>query len=159
MSNLNKVVIVGRVNVGKSTLFNRLSSTVRTITLDFLGVTRDFIKDTVTWNNVTFELIDSGGLILRKTQDEIEKKVRDIGLALVEEADLIIFVCDGTVGILPEDREISKILHQSNKPIIVVVNKIDTKNELRKKFMNLSSLVLKILLLYRPSMEQVLVIC
>src|SRR5437879_3837549 len=94
MSNLNKVVIVGRTNVGKSTLFNRLSATVKAITLDFAGVTRDFIKDTVTWKNISFELIDSGGLILRKTQDEISGKVRDIGLALIKDADLVLFVCD-----------------------------------------------------------------
>ncbi len=128
MNNLNKVVIVGRTNVGKSTLFNRLSSSVKALTFDLAGVTRDFIKDVVTWNNVTFELIDSGGLILKKTQDEITDKIKNIGFSLINDADLVLFVCDGTVGILPEEKEIAKILHQQNKNVIIVVNKMDSKN-------------------------------
>ncbi|MES1225361.1 MAG: GTPase, partial [Bacteroidota bacterium] len=139
MSNFKKVIIVGRANVGKSTLFNRFSTDVKSITSDFAGVTRDFIRDIVSWNGATFELIDSGGLILKKTQDEIALKVRDIGLNLINQADLILFVCDGTTGVLPEDREISKILHQSGKKVIVLVNKIDTKlaQEQQYEFENL----------------------
>lgn len=124
---MNKVVIIGRLNVGKSTLFNRLSTTVKTITLDYEGVTRDFVKDVVEWNNVSFELIDSGGLSLRKTQDIILGKVRDIGLQLVEEANLILFVCDGTTGVLQEDQEVAKVLHKSGKNVILVINKMDNK--------------------------------
>lgn len=124
---MNKVVIIGRLNVGKSTLFNRLSTTVKTITLDYAGVTRDFVKDIVEWNNVKFELIDSGGLNLRKTQDVILGKVRDIGLQLMQEADVIVFVCDGTTGILQEDQEIAKVLHKSGKKVILVINKTDNK--------------------------------
>lgn len=124
---MKKVVILGRLNVGKSTLFNRLSTTVKTITLDYEGVTRDFVKDIVQWDNVKFELIDSGGLNLRKTQDIILGKVRDIGLQLVQEADVIVFVCDGTTGILQEDQEIAKVLHKSGKKVILVINKTDNK--------------------------------
>jgi len=127
MSNLSKVAIVGRTNVGKSTLFNRLSESVKTLTLDFCGVTRDFVKDTVSWNGSTFELIDSGGLVLRKTQDVIDEKVRQIALNMVKESDVAIFVCDGTVGVLPEDIEIAKLLRQLDKKVILVINKADTK--------------------------------
>lgn len=122
-----KVVIVGRTNVGKSTLFNRLSSSVKSMVLDFSGVTRDFIKDTISWDNSTFDIVDSGGLILHKAKDEIEKKVRDIALELIKDADLILFVCDGVAGVLQEDREIAKILHQNQKPVMLVINKIDTR--------------------------------
>lgn len=127
MSKLKKVIIAGRTNVGKSTLFNRLSSEVKSLTLDFSGVTRDFIKDTVNWKNSTFELIDSGGLVLKKQHSEIEKKIQELANSLIKEADLILFVCDGKTGIVQEDLQISKILHKSNKKVILVINKIDTK--------------------------------
>lgn len=127
MSNVGTVVIVGRVNVGKSTLFNRLSVNVKSITLDYEGVTRDFIKDRVQWRGISFDLVDSGGITLRKTQDPLFEKVRQKVLHLVETGDLILFVTDGTVGVLPEDREISQYLHKLGKPVILVVNKMDSK--------------------------------
>ena len=126
MKKLPKVVIVGRVNVGKSTLFNRLSTDVKSITLDYAGVTRDFIKDTVCWKDTCFELIDTGGISLRKTTDPIAEAVRQKALDLVKEAALVLFVCDGKVGVVPEDREISKLLHKMGKETFLVVNKIDT---------------------------------
>jgi GTPase len=130
MSKANTVVIVGRTNVGKSTLFNRLSVTVKSITLDYPGVTRDFLKDRIEWRDTFFDLIDSGGIHLRKTQDPLFEKIREQVLALIESADLIIFMTDGVTGVVTEDREISKFLHKLGKPIIVAVNKIDTKEAL-----------------------------
>lgn len=124
---LPSVVIVGRMNVGKSTLFNRLSESVKSITLDFAGVTRDIIKDQVTWQNVTFELIDTGGISIRKTQDVLLEKVRERALQALEKSDLILFVVDGTVGILPEDREIAQVLRKSGKKVFLVINKVDSK--------------------------------
>lgn len=124
---MNKVLIVGRMNVGKSTLFNRLSSEVKSLTLDFAGVTRDFIKDVVNWKNVSFELIDSGGLKFGKAKTELEQKVIDVALRLVQEADLVLFVCDGTTGPVNEEREIAKILHKANKNVVLIINKIDSK--------------------------------
>jgi len=126
MKKLPKVVIVGRVNVGKSTLFNRLSTDVKSITLDYAGVTRDFIKDTVCWQDKCFELIDTGGISLRKTTDLIAEAVRQKALDLLNDADLILLVCDGKVGIVEEDREISKLLHKMGKETFLAVNKIDT---------------------------------
>src|ERR1700730_14162723 len=106
MSKIGTVVIVGRMNVGKSTLFNRLSTSKKSLTLDFSGVTRDFVKDQVSWQGVTFNLIDTGGISFRKTQDPLQEKVREVAQAQVQAADLVLLICDATVGLLPEDREI-----------------------------------------------------
>ncbi len=126
-SKLPLVVIIGRTNVGKSTLFNRLSVDVKAITLDQAGVTRDFLRDTVCWQDTCFELIDTGGVSLRKTTDPLLTKVRNRVISLLESADVILFVCDGKAGLIPEDREISKLLHKLEKPVVLVVNKIDAK--------------------------------
>lgn len=123
----NNVVMVGRINVGKSTLFNRLSTTVKSLTLDYEGVTRDFIKDHVIWSDRQFTLIDSGGITLRKINDPLLSMVRHQVLQLIQDASVIIFVLDGVVGITGEDRDIAKLLHKQGKPVIVAVNKIDVK--------------------------------
>lgn len=120
------VVIVGRTNVGKSTLFNRLSVDAKSLTLDLEGVTRDFIKDTVCWLDRCFELIDTGGISFRKTQDAILEQVRKQALQLIDDANLILFVLDGKVGLVPEDKELARMLHKSGKEVIVVINKIDS---------------------------------
>ncbi len=128
MSKLPKVVIIGRTNVGKSTLFNRLSTSVKSLILDYEGVTRDFITDVVSWQGTTFQLIDSGGISIKKSTDPLTEKVRQIVFKLLEEADLLLFVVDGKTGLLPEDHEINKLLRKMNKNFIVVMNKIDAKN-------------------------------
>lgn len=127
MSNFPIVVIVGRTNVGKSTLFNRLSEKVKSIIFDQDGVTRDFIRDNVSWQGRTFALIDTGGVSLRKTQDQILSQVREQALQLVQDADVVIFMCDASVGLLPEDREIAKVLQKLGKKVLLVINKADTK--------------------------------
>lgn len=128
MSKNLKVTIVGRTNVGKSTLFNRLSSRVKAIAFDQPGVTRDFIQDEVSWHGVTFLLVDTAGLTLRKTDDSFAKELQKRGLELINNTNLILFMCDGTTGLLPEDREIASVLHKSGKDVIVVVNKVDSKD-------------------------------
>jgi GTPase len=125
---LPQVVIVGRTNVGKSTLFNRLSENVKAIALDLEGVTRDFLKDTIAWQGRSFELIDTGGISLRRTQDPILKQSRDIALAMIESADIILFVVDGKAGLVNEDREITQLLHKHGKTVFLVVNKVDVKD-------------------------------
>jgi len=122
-----QVVIVGRMNVGKSTLFNRLSHRVRSITLDYEGVTRDYLKEEVSWREKVFDLIDSGGIHLRKSQDELFEQVRTQVLSLIGEADVIMFMVDAIVGPLQEDHEIARYLHKLNKPTVLVMNKIDSK--------------------------------
>lgn len=123
---LPKVVVVGRMNVGKSTLFNRLSTTKKSITMDYEGVTRDFISDVVCWLDICFELIDSGGISLKKAQSDIDERVRQLALSLIDDADVVLFVCDGKAGLLQQDVEIAKFLRKSGKEIILAVNKIDT---------------------------------
>lgn len=128
MSARSSVVIVGRTNVGKSSLFNRLSSSVKSMIFDYEGVTRDFIKDTICWKDACFDLIDTGGISLKKSQDAITEKTRLIALEMIELAHSIIFVVDGSAGLIQEDRDIAKLLHKLGKPIILVINKIDIKN-------------------------------
>lgn len=121
------VAIVGRTNVGKSTLFNRLSESVKSMTLDYEGVTRDVITDEVCWRDTCFELADTGGISLRKIVDDpIAEIARTRAFKVVENAALVLFVCDGTVGITQEDRELAKLLHKLDKRVVLVVNKIDT---------------------------------
>lgn len=127
MSKLAKVIIVGRTNVGKSTLFNRLSVDVKSLVLDYEGVTRDFIHDVVDWQGTSFELIDSGGISLRKSNDPLSEKVRLLGISLLETADTIVFVCDGIAGLVTEDREIAGLLHTLGKDVILVVNKTESE--------------------------------
>ncbi len=134
MSHKAQVVIVGRVNVGKSTLFNRLSSRVKSITLDYEGVTRDYLKEEVEWRDSRFDLIDSGGIHLRKSQDALFERVRKQVLQLVEEADVIVFMVDGTVGVLQEDRELARYIHKLAKPSLLVINKMDSKRAQEQEF-------------------------
>jgi GTP-binding protein len=125
-SQLQKVVLVGRMNVGKSTLFNRLANEGKSLALDYSGVTRDFIADKVDWKGKHFELIDSGGVMLKKPTGKFTKLVNEQVMQLINEAEIVVLVCDGSVGIHPEDRELVKILHKQKKFTIIVVNKIDT---------------------------------
>lgn len=129
-----RVVIVGRMNVGKSTLFNRLAENAKSLTLDYAGVTRDFIKDVICWQDRCFEIIDTGGISLNKSADEITEQVRIKALELIENANVVLFVCDGKVGIVPEDTQIARLLHKLHKNVFLVVNKIDHKDAQEKKY-------------------------
>lgn len=126
MAKLPSVVIVGRTNVGKSTLFNRLSTKIKSLTLNKEGVTRDFLRDTITWRGHTFDLVDTGGVSLKKCNDPIAQRIKDDALQLMNDATIILMVCDGTIGVTQEDRLIASLVHKLNKPALLVINKIDT---------------------------------
>ena len=134
MSQKAQVVIVGRMNVGKSTLFNRLSRRVKSIILDYEGVTRDYLKEEVEWRDARFDLIDSGGIHLRKSQDPLFERIRKKVLEMIEVGDLIVFMVDGTVGLLPEDKELAKYVHRLKKPVILVINKMDSKKAQEREY-------------------------
>ena len=119
------VVIVGRTNVGKSTLFNRLSSTVKSLTLDREGITRDILKDSVEWQGKSFELIDTGGIQFKKSADVITEKIRLVALQTLERSDIALLVIDGSTGVVQEDRDIARLLHKMGKKVLVVINKVD----------------------------------
>ncbi|KKR97155.1 MAG: GTPase Der [candidate division TM6 bacterium GW2011_GWE2_41_16] len=122
-----RIAIVGRVNVGKSTLFNRISSDVKSIVLDYAGVTRDPIISTVTWKDHTFELADTAGLWAGalKKQDALAQRIEKRAKEVVAESDIVLFLVDGAVGITQDDRFIAKELHKLGCDVIIVVNKAD----------------------------------
>ncbi len=120
------VCIVGRPNVGKSTLFNRLAGSRIAITEDKPGVTRDRIYAEGEWLNNHFTLIDTGGLEPDK-EDTIMTNIRRQAEIAIDTADVILFVVDGREGLTSTDREIGNILHKSGKETIVVCNKIDSQ--------------------------------
>ena len=117
------LAIVGRPNVGKSTVFNRLIGERKSIVEDTPGVTRDRIYGTVEWLTREFQLIDTGGIQIEDQpfQQEIQMQVE----IAIEEADCILFLVNGRDGVTSDDQFIARMLQRSNKPIILVVNKID----------------------------------
>lgn len=118
------VAIVGRPNVGKSTLFNRLVGERSAIIEDTPGVTRDRIYGKSDWNGKHFHVIDTGGFI-PGSEDTMEKAIRMQAMIAMEEADAIIFLVDGKDGLTRFDRDISVLLRTSDKPVTLVVNKCD----------------------------------
>ena len=120
----NLVAIVGRPNVGKSTLFNRLTQSRKAIVTDISGTTRDRLYGKVTWNGLEFSLVDTGGWVVNSDdvlEDEINKQVR----VAIEEADIILFVGDVMSGLTDLDTTAAQMLRRSGKPVIVVANKAD----------------------------------
>ena len=118
------MAIIGRQNVGKSTLLNRVAGQPAAIVEDFPGTTRDRVFADAVWNGVDFTLVDTGGL---EPGDEsaVNKEVRKQAEAAVSEADVIIFLTDAREGLMPGDQEIADMLRRSGKPVILAVNKID----------------------------------
>ena len=120
---LGTVAIVGSPNVGKSTIFNRIAGERKSIIDDQPGVTRDRIYTKASWLTKEFSLIDTGGVEIenRPFQEQIRAQVQ----IAIEEADVIVFVVNGQLGITKDDRMVAKMLHKSDKPVILAVNKID----------------------------------
>lgn len=131
------VAIVGRPNVGKSTLFNRIVGKKRAILADIPGTTRDRLYDQVTWNERTFTLVDTGGLLMADEEiaalplAEIVRRTREQALLAIDEADAIVLVVDVLAGLTSGDAEIAQLLRQAGKPLFLAVNKAD--NEERRQ--------------------------
>lgn len=121
------IAIVGRPNVGKSTLVNRLVGARKSIVDDMPGVTRDRIYFDVEWQHKYFTVIDTGGII-PGVEDEIMLSIFDQAQIACDEADKIIFLVDGKDGVHPVDNDIANILRKSEKPVYLVVNKIDSQS-------------------------------
>ena len=120
------VVLVGRPNVGKSTLFNRLSGTRRSIVTPMAGTTRDVIALPVEWQGARFELVDTGGMF-GASEDPLHALVLERGRRAIESADLLVLVVDGREGLVPGDREIAQVVRAADTPAILAINKADDK--------------------------------
>ena len=120
------VVLVGRPNVGKSTLFNRLSGTRRSIVTPMAGTTRDVIALPVEWQGARFELVDTGGMF-GASEDPLHALVLERGRRAIESADLLVLVVDGREGLVPGDREIAQVIRTADTPAILAINKADDK--------------------------------
>jgi GTP-binding protein len=118
------VAIVGRPNVGKSTFFNRMLEQRKAIVDDISGVTRDRQYGVAEWTGKTFNVVDTGGFVPHST-DVFEREIRKQVLIALEEANAIIFMCDVTTGITNLDESMTEILRRSDKPVYLVINKVD----------------------------------
>lgn len=123
------VAIVGRPNVGKSTLFNRLLEQRKAIVDDVSGVTRDRQYGVSDWNGKNFNVIDTGGFV-HGSEDIFEKEIAKQVLIAVDEADCILFLVDATTGMTDLDDEMAKVLRKSTKPVFLVVNKVDNNDRM-----------------------------
>lgn len=131
---LPKVVIVGRPNVGKSTLLNRLLQSERALVSKEPGTTRDPVSGWVQWRGRYFELVDTGGL---GEGDPLLPDIRERAARVIETAALVLFLVDGSAGVLPEDREIADWLRRRGRPVLVVANKADRRDSFASEFYSL----------------------
>lgn len=122
---MQTVCLIGKPNVGKSTIFNRLIKEKKAIIMDTPGVTRDRIYGIVNLKEKSFHLIDTGGLTLEN--GDFNKEILMQGTLAIDEADIVLFVVDATMEISKEDRMIASMLHKANKKVLVLVNKADNK--------------------------------
>jgi GTP-binding protein len=120
-----RIAIVGRPNVGKSSIFNWLAGRRLAIVEDFAGVTRDRLNTMLEHNDRHFELIDTGGIGIEDV-DNLTEQVEGQILAAIEEADVLLFVVDSRSGLVPLDSEVADRLRKVNKPILLVANKTDS---------------------------------
>jgi GTP-binding protein len=120
------VVLVGRPNVGKSTLFNRITGSRRAIVTPIAGTTRDVNSLPAEWQGITFRLVDTGGMF-GASEDPLHELVVQQGRKALHEADVLVFVVDGREGLVPGDEEIAAALRSASAPVVMAVNKTDDK--------------------------------
>jgi len=118
-----KVAVIGKPNVGKSTIFNKIIGDRLRIVEDVAGVTRDRIYSKAEWLNYSFFMIDTGGIELEDTP--FQKQIRAQAELAIDEADVIIFLTNGRDGVTSDDEEVAKLLYKTDKPVVLAVNKID----------------------------------
>ncbi len=124
----NLVAIVGRPNVGKSTLFNRLTATRHAIVSDIAGTTRDRQYGKVEWAGREFSVVDTGGWVVN-SDDVFEEAIREQVVIATEEADLVLFLVDVETGLTDLDADVARILRQTKVPVILVANKVDNNSQ------------------------------
>jgi GTP-binding protein len=122
------IAIVGRPNVGKSTLFNRLIGQRRSIVTDEPGITRDRIYGVSRWSGRAFDIVDTGGIV-PGDESEIPKKIFEQAEVAIEAASLILFVADSRTAMAAPDQELARLLRRTGKPVFVVVNKVDSEKQ------------------------------
>ncbi|PYR64658.1 MAG: ribosome biogenesis GTPase Der [Acidobacteria bacterium] len=120
------VVLVGRPNVGKSTLFNRITGKRRAIVTPIPGTTRDVIAQQTEWRGVPFDVVDTGGMF-GASEDPLHELVLERGRRAIQDADLLVFVVDGRQGLVPGDHDIADALRAANKPALLAINKTDDR--------------------------------
>lgn len=140
MKKIPTVVLLGRVNVGKSTLFNKLCGARKALESPVAGTTRDYNQTIINWRDKTFRLLDTGGFTPEKPNEEITKETLKYALAKAEEADLIILVADFKEGLVPADKEIFTKLKKYKSTVVVAVNKVDKARDRDNGIAEFSSL-------------------
>ena len=120
-----KALILGRTNVGKSSLFNRLVGQKKALVIDGPGITRDLLKETIEWWGCSFEIIDSGGWPIEKKWDELASEIVKKIKSAIKESDLFILVVDGRAGLQEQDKQLRQSLRKTGKPLLLFVNKAD----------------------------------
>lgn len=152
------LAIVGRPNVGKSTLFNTLAGEKISIVEDHPGVTRDRIYADVTWLNHSFSMIDTGGIEM-DSKDKMLKHMREQADIAIDTADVILFLVDVRQGLVDADFKVADMLRKSGKPVILVVNKVDNFENICRMCMNFTIWVLETRIRFLQHLSLVLVIC
>src|SRR5580698_10065233 len=118
------VVIVGRPNVGKSTLFNRIIRKRLAVVQDEPGITRDRLYADADWNGRRFQIVDTGGIVFSES-DPMSEQIRVQANVALAEADVVVFLVDATSGVTPDDLDLAHRLRSSKKPLFLVTNKAD----------------------------------
>ena len=124
-----RVLILGRANVGKSSLFNRLIRKKKSLVINESGITRDLLKEEVSWWGHEFEVIDSGGLLANPQKDELSLKILEKIKQAVQQADIFIVIVDGKAGLQNEDFQAVQMARKTNRPFLLFVNKVDQPNQ------------------------------